>query len=373
MAIVRATGDTGESFAEGTSRSVTSTLTDRMVTVEGGHREMGRQLGEQCRDRIARVLDFLRGELPSRDVQARVEAYLPFVMRQAPLLIEELDGLAEGARIRSWEALLIQVRFELIGYDNVALEGCTSFAIRADDRIITGQNVDTTSELADMGIVLRMRPFDGPEKLMYTYFPGMLGYLGINSAGLTCFGNAVVSPGWKPGFPRYFVLRGVLESETVDEAQAAVKAINRASSINVVLTDRRGTIRDLEIDVERIGVLHDTNGWIGHANHYLSPELREKDLLLRVAPDSGVRQRVIDDRLAQIQAEGHADIERMKDVLRDHEGYPQSVCRHPVPHGITDLERSQTVASLVTDSEAGRMHVAFGPPCCTEYVTFSFN
>lgn len=344
--------------------------TDRIVTVEGSHREMGRQLGEQLRDEIGETIGLLRAELPrgQRDgVDERVAAYTPYVERQAPHLADELRGLAEGARIRELDALFLQVRFELIGYE---ADGCTSFAVPRAGAVLTGQNVDTTPQYEPLGRVLRMRPDDGPDLLMYTYMPGMIGYLGINGAGLSCLGNAVVCGDWRPGFPRYLVVRRVLEHETVGAAIAAVRSLERASSINLLLSDREGTIRDVELTVDEVAVLDpqaSAAGGLAHSNHYVHDAFRPADLLRPLLPDSEERLSLMTGLLGGIAADTR--LEAAKTALRDHTGRPTSICRHYDADGPPTYWH-QTIASLIAEPAEGRLHVCFGNPCQRDYVTF---
>ena len=340
---------------------------DRIVTVEGGHREMGRQLGEQLRDEIAETIELLRAEIPAAErdgVDGRVAAYAPFVERHTPHLADELRGLAEGARIRELDALFVQVRFELIGYE---ADGCTSFAVPRAGAVLTGQNVDTTPQYEPLGRVLRMRPDDGPDVLMYTYMPGMIGYLGINGAGLSCLGNAVVCPDWRAGFPRYLVVRRALEQETVAGAVAAIRGLERASSINLLLSDRAGVIRDVELTVDEVAVIEPGPAGLAHANHYVHDAFRACDLLRPILPDSEERL----DRMGGLLG-GIAGDDRLaaaKAALSDHTGYPTSICRHYDADGPPTYWH-QTIASLIAEPAEGRLHVCFGNPCQREYVTF---
>jgi hypothetical protein len=50
-------------------------------------------------------------------------------------------------------------------------------------------------------------------------------------------------------------------------------------------------------------------------------------------------------------------------ALADHKGWPTSICRHQ-----SDVE---TIASLIAEPDQGRLHVAAGNPCKTEFVTYS--
>jgi isopenicillin-N N-acyltransferase-like protein len=54
------------------------------------------------------------------------------------------------------------------------------------------------------------------------------------------------------------------------------------------------------------------------------------------------------------------------EILRDHAGHPDSICRHPNP-AFPDEERLETVVSVLEDLTARQMYVAAGPPCQSTY------
>ena len=340
---------------------------DRILTVEGSHSEMGRQLGEQQRDEIAETIELLRAEIPAAErdgVDGRVAAYAPFVERHTPHLADELRGLAAGARIRELDALFLQVRFELLGDQT---DGCTTFAVPRAGSVLTGQNVDTKPQYASFGRVVRMRPDNGPPILFYTYMPGLIGYLGINGAGLSCLGNGVFCADWRPGFPRYLVIRRVLECERIDEAVAALRTLERASSINLLLTDRTGDLRDIELTVDEVAELPPSPAGIAHANHYEHDAFRGADVLRPLLPDSEERRSRMSGLLGGIAADERLD--SAKAALRDHTGHPTSICRH-YDAGGPPTHWHQSIASLIAEPAEGRLHVCFGNPCEREFVTF---
>jgi isopenicillin-N N-acyltransferase-like protein len=55
----------------------------------------------------------------------------------------------------------------------------------------------------------------------------------------------------------------------------------------------------------------------------------------------------------------------MMDILRDHENAPTSICLHP--DDTEGDEAEAVVFSIVCDLEGGRLWVAPGIPCETEY------
>src|SRR5207302_9159933 len=97
-----------------------------------------------------------------------------------------------------------------------------------------------------------------------------------------------------------------------------------------------------------------------HTNHYLDPGLAE----LAPEPSEGSLSRF--ERLTRVLREEPTDTpEGVMRILRDHDAAPQAVCLHPEEG--EDDEASAVVFSMVADVERGRMWVAAGNPCETEY------
>src|SRR5262249_31274431 len=71
-----------------------------------------------------------------------------------------------------------------------------------------------------------------------------------------------------------------------------------------------------------------------------------------------------------IQADfGSLTVDRMKAHLSDHSGHPTSICRHAQ----AAAESMRTVASMIAEPAARRLHVALGNPCNSRYVTYSMD
>src|SRR5437867_8390535 len=73
----------------------------------GSHRELGRQHGEQAAEKIKAHLDKIAAaDRVSRDkLRERALAFRPLFEKYCPHLLEEIQGLGEGARISLAEAL----------------------------------------------------------------------------------------------------------------------------------------------------------------------------------------------------------------------------------------------------------------------------
>jgi isopenicillin-N N-acyltransferase-like protein len=100
------------------------------VTVRGGPYERGLRHGQECGDLIARYPDTLLGtirqeaawralpidsSLDRDSLLARCLAFLPQYEAFAPHLVEEMRGIADGAKLEFAEVLLVNVRAEVMG------------------------------------------------------------------------------------------------------------------------------------------------------------------------------------------------------------------------------------------------------------------
>jgi isopenicillin-N N-acyltransferase-like protein len=337
-----------------------------LIRVAGSHRELGRQHGEQAAEKIQSFVALIaaRGHYSRDQLRDRALAFQPLFQKYCPHLLEEIQGLAEGARIPLAEALAVNIRDP---QSLAAVQGCTSFVIgragTSQHPILAGKNADMDPDIPPLGYVLHLKPPNKPEVLMWT-FGGMIGYHGMNSVGVAEFDNALLGPGpagrW--GMPTYPVKRLMLECDHVDQIVRMYQTIPMAANCNYVVCDGHGNILDLEATTAGPEVLRDHGaGFLAHANHYLSPPNSPQKDFPANWKDSFARQERMD---SLIQAKfGNLALDDTKKFLSDHRGYPASICRH--------AGASLTVASMISEPAEKRMHVAFGNPCTNHYVTYS--
>src|SRR5439155_20800819 len=132
------------------------------------------------------------------------------------------------------------------------------------------QNSDVEPELEEFAYVLRLEPEGKPAVLMWT-FGGMIGYHGLNAAGLAHFANSLGGgPAWRMGLPHYPVKRLMLEQRTVDDVVGLLRRVPVCSSGNYVLCDGVGRIADVELTPEGFALLEDRDeGFLAHSNHFV--------------------------------------------------------------------------------------------------------
>jgi isopenicillin-N N-acyltransferase-like protein len=353
------------------------------LTLEGSPYERGLNHGREADERIAHNIRvyferFQReGKLSLADVRTRAEAYREAIEAQNAHYAEEMRGVAEGSGRKPWEIAALNVRYELMyhQFSTNALaaprptsDGCTTIAAlpdrSADGHLWLTENWDWVPEV--QGLVLRVREGD-LEVLSFTEAGIVGGKIGLNSWGLGLVINGLntTDDDWarlkKPFHVRCYE---ILRSRTLEEAAAIVEEGERSCSANFLMGHRDEGALDLEAAPLGVLRLHPQGGLLIHTNHFLDP-----DALGVVEPLDEREERSIHrlrrsrELLGEKRPISREDLQR---CLRDHDGYPFSVCRHPgeqePPH-----ERYQTVVSVLMDLHTRAMWISDGLPCESEY------
>lgn len=334
-----------------------------LIEVSGTSYEMGRQHGEQAAEIVRRYLILIeRVSNTSRETLCRnAMRFLPRLQTLSSRFVEEVRGLADGARISLEEAMLCQVRGEA---SHPWDAGCTAFALRGeatlDGSLLVGQNQDLPLEYGDVSILLRVRPNDGrPEALIYT-FAGQLGYFGMNQHGVANYANAVFDHEWRPGLSHYPLKRVCLEQHSVRECVELFEKQRVCSAANTVLCDGSGNITSLEVRPQAVAQYSGEHpDAIIHTNHYLTDEFRE--VAITPPPDSFTRFR----RMTALVAErwGHVTVDVLRGILADHEGDPAGICRH----GAGGMH---TTSGHIAEPQKGVLHIRRGHGCTGSWQTY---
>jgi isopenicillin-N N-acyltransferase-like protein len=333
-----------------------------VVSAKGGHRELGRQHGEQAKERMELHLERMAKAAGGREkVRARAAAFLPLFERYCPHLLEEIRGLGEGAGVAFADALACNIRGEI---SRAPSGGCTALALgpraTASGQPIAGQNADLPADHLELGYVLHLQPRGKPQTLFWT-FGGMIGYHGMNSAGVCQFANALGGgPAGRFALPHYPLKRLLLECTSLAEVRKLFERVPLASNGNYVLCDGAGAVLDVEATTEGPQFLHhEGRGFLVHANHFLCPRYATAANHGESWQDSFGRQ----ERMTALVAgrAGKITVEDVKAFLRDHAGNPSGICRHGGKDSIT-------AASLIAEPARRCLHVATGNPCAGRYV-----
>jgi isopenicillin-N N-acyltransferase-like protein len=284
-------------------------------------------------------------------------------------MVAELRGIAEASRVSLADIMLLQVRNQL---QPDADAGCTSLALAAGSRQRLGglvaQNWDNDPDLQPFTVVLTRRP-QGKPALMTITQAGLIAYIGFNEAGIGLCLNTLPAPSRRIGVPHYFTVRGIYEAESLTGAVQAVERAERAIPANIMLATPQGPA-DLEVTLDGVHVLNGlSTGRVTHANHCRHPELLALNEQFPELIQSYQRQRRMDELLDRPSQATQLD--EVKQLLRDHDGHPRSICRHANEDPQTGFW--ETVFSVIIEPAARRMHVSRGNPCQGPYEVYQLS
>lgn len=355
-----------------------------VVRVRGTAYERGRQYGEQARDRVhhslrayARVFkDYATWDWD--EVTRVARSFARPIEDFGAAYLEEMNGIAAGARVTLEDVLAINVRTEIMFAAKVRASGarlpavgeCSVLAsVDPSGGVRLAQNWDWLTHVLDTVVLLEAEPEDSPAYVTVVE-AGLLAKFGLNSAGLTVLTNALVSAEDRgdPGVPYHVVLRALLDCPSARHALVRLQEATRSSSANYLIGHVDGVALDVEARPGGLGGLHaiqpDDRGLILHTNHFLARGFDSVDVGLSLMPDSPFRlQRLRTALRAYGNEPNRADLEVL---FTDHVGRPDSVCFHPDP-GAAAIDKSVTAASMVLDLTDRRVRLSDGLPCEVGY------
>jgi len=344
----------------------------QVITASGTPYEIGACHGREAAEKIKISIDTYKNmfrdyaKIKWDDALEIVKTYIPYIEKYDPDLMVEIQGVAEGSGCPLLEIVALNARSE-IALTEKMISGCTSFALTPEGsggQTFVGQNWDWKGSQRRSLIVLKLIQKHKPNILMVTE-AGIIGKIGFNDAGIGACLNALVTDQNCPGTPLHIVLRGILNSEILSDAIAAVAKTRIASAANFMVCHRDGEAIDIEAVPADFDVLIPDRGLLVHTNHFISNRLAGVKDLGKIAivesPIRLARARKLFERVR-----GRAGLEEIKNVLRDHFNHPKAICRHEDTRDETGM-RSETVFSIIMDLAAQSMYLTDGPPCESEY------
>ncbi len=298
-----------------------------------------------------------------------------------------MEGVALGSKTRLLEIAALNVRYELmysqfakIGLKPVPhTDGCTAFgampAATVNRHLLIAQNWDWIPQVE--GLFLKIRPTTGPDILCFTEAGVVGGKIGLNSAGIGLAINGLISnkDDWERlRKPFHVRCSEILGSKTLSQAISIITRGERSCSANFVVGHQTklggGKIVDIESAPRATGALFPEDGVLAHTNHFSNPErLGVKQVLDEERKSTLHRFARISRLLRQMRSgNGKMSMTKAEEMLRDHDGKPESVCRHENPLFPAD-ERYRTVVSVVMDLYTSQLQTTLGSPCEREYQT----
>jgi len=357
----------------------------REITIKGNPYELGFQHGSQTKSAIHENVRFyfdlwkyFSGIERDRIIKD-TQKFIPYIEKYDAELTEELRGVAEGSDLPFEEIVALNCRWELnyayipIFSAGIGPMGCTAFALTPEvtknKHTFVGQNWDYKPQLEKTCIILRIKQEKKPHIIMHTE-AGIIGHKGFNSAGIGVCLNYIrcEKDVFKPGFPVWIKIRKILNANSFSECIKIIMNFKQANSANIIIAHQDGEVIDVECTPDDTFFLYPKRGILTHTNHFLHPNFREKDTGKELLPDTVIRSyrsfRIFKEK------SGSLDFPEIENLLKDHFGSPDSICRHRNER-VNLNEQWETLTSMVIDLNEGKMQFTAGPPCCHEYENIS--
>jgi isopenicillin-N N-acyltransferase-like protein len=345
-----------------------------VVHVDGDPYDQGLQHGVALRDQIEHNLNvyydrFLReGLLQPEEARARAVRYQPLL--EGSPYYQALGGLAKGSGQALLDLLVLNLRYELLYYQYGVYaiggaDGCTSFAVlptaSTNGHLLLGQNWDWIPGVK--GTVLHTREPDGLETLSFTE-AGIVGAkIGLNSAGIGLVINGLLSTAddWlRLVMPFHVRCYEILRQRTLTDAAAVITDCPRSCSGNFLIAQTPDQAVDIEAAPDAVGRLDPKRGALVHSNHFVDPAgLGVVEPQAEARPHSYTR---LARMAALLEARAPVAVGDLEVSLRDHDNYPDSICRHEHPDDPPE-EWCITVTSAIMDLEELSLRLTDGAPC----------
>src|SRR5512138_1050330 len=257
-----------------------------LVEVSGTHYEMGCQIGEARCDQVQHSIENAHGlidqtyaslELTCDGAKIQSRKYLPFAEERYPQYVDEMRGVADGANV-TFDDVMVLNAMEAVTMDALHLTRCTSFAVNeertADGHVLAAHNEDWLPEDENDIYVISAKPKDEPPFLAMTY-GGLLPNVGFNAYGIAQLIDSVYPNDSRMGIPRLVVSRAVLAARRISGAIGRTLVSHRAAGYNHLLVHESGEMYAVEVSARRFDILHGTDGYMVHTNHYLTTTMKE--------------------------------------------------------------------------------------------------
>jgi isopenicillin-N N-acyltransferase-like protein len=249
-----------------------------VVDLPAPPRERGEAHGEQLRPAVRHAVTRWKDSLAATeggDPDEWIASFLagtnfvPAIEMHTPSLLDEVQGLADGAGISFEDAFAFQLVDEQWCWATrrrAEHEHCSTLGI-AGPPVVIAQNLDLPVWWEGTQTVLRYPPFgDDPGAVLVTA-AGFIVMNGMNAAGVAIGVNALPDvPSATEGLPVAFVIRQALSARTAREAVSFVRSVTHASGQNYVVGDADRVV-GVEADADGTTAYDPSEGCVLHTNH----------------------------------------------------------------------------------------------------------
>jgi isopenicillin-N N-acyltransferase-like protein len=357
--------------------------------LEGTPRERGRIHGERLRPKILSALEIWKKDLENtlgKNVEGYIRQFVEetglvaAVKKWTPHLLEEVEGIAEGAEVdfntifawncpdeewtyRPKDKWLYKPKPE----DN---RSCSSLGVSRQNEHPTylAMNTDGPEVMNGAQVLLHIKDQDSSLESFVFTLAGVVALNGMNNQPIGSCCNTIINLNYSHnGLPVAFVHRGILEQPNLESAVKFMKEIKHASGQNYILGDKEKVV-DLECSSKKVSefVPYEGASRVYHTNHPLANDDEVPSNQKRPTPVTSIpRFELLESELKDTSRP--IDLGILKSILRSHK---VPTCRHEPQEPTKGMVTLGSQVMVLSDTP--EYHTTNGPPCFTEYKVFKF-
>jgi len=351
---------------------------------QGSAKEIGIQHGEQGKKQVIHSLEtyekLFHGYqfIDWNEAKERALQHVDAIEKYDMELIEEMEGVAEGAGVDFEDILALNARSEIAlgDYGGKGFsDGCTAIATYppVSEDVIIGQNWDWQGRQRNSLLLMEIQQKDKPNVTMVTE-GGIIGKIGFNSEGIGLCFNALLTDKKSNDVPIHLGLRAVLNSRHLPEAVSRVKDGQIAATASFIIgkadEDGSGMAINAEVSPFGIDLVGGTDGSFVHTNHIKSELLKQNltDMNEFIYDGSMMRYNRA-KQLIHIATHDQKAITEgtYQEWLRDTFNAPDAI-NHFADQNAPEHRRMETVFSIVMNLSKRKYYLCAGKPSEGEYV-----
>ena len=314
-----------------------------VIVVSGTPHEQGIQQGNAAGCIIAKSIDSIKKMLLEEKVDMSFyEEYIKrnakFLEKNHPEQIEEIRGIAEGAKLPFTDLLMLNIpAYFLTKYFN---QECSMLLTRgnatSDGYTYLIKNRDMSTYIEQLVLHRKLPGGD----IIEVGGAGIISYPGngINSHGLGLATTGFWSQAVKPDLEEidnnhiFVNIRILLEEcKTVNDVIERIKTYPRMNGLNIIAADLNDAVV-IETTRDNMYIEKDNgSGILWRSNHYCHPDITHFNPPETEYPSTHKRFARIGEMITERQKKGKIRFQDMWRIMSDHDNGSNCICRHPQP------------------------------------------
>lgn len=325
-----------------------------VVSVGGDAVARGHQHGESLRQAIASCVGIYDNtfQLSEAAIIDRASHFAGVTRAWHSELADEIEAIAAGADQPAHWIWALNARSEIMSFVGASESECTS--VWSSSTRTLAQNWDWMQALEEHTVILDVTHDDDHHVVTVTE-PGIVGKIGMSSAGTAVGLNFLFAPVPLDGVPIHVQLRAMLDARDNDEVERTIATAGVGRSGHVFMGTRSGVGSSLEYCGTDMYRQDSSTEPLVHTNHFQYAG----DADLPPGTDSSEARLA---RSEQLVAEHGVDThDTVVALLDDSENTELPICRPWAPSATLDGTLSGTVCAITMRLADSEMDVRLGP------------